>query len=331
MREQRRKRLSGKNDWDFNFILLKQKMKPSLIYIFTLLIISFGVCGQANILSGKIICKDTFEPLSFATIELPKVKTGTIANELGVFEFVKDSAIMETDSIRFSYLGYESKMVSIHDFKTKSDKTILLERKDIQLNEVSISPAKYKQVTLGIDKKKPDSKQITGIYYNKIGNYIENKSGKQGWIKTVSFYVHEVGKSETPFRVRIYDLKESCNCPGNDLLLENLIVSAEQPGWLTVDVSNYNIPFPANGAFVVMEWINSGEKYYYKTGIQQRNKNGEIITVERKFYGQTIGSLLKQPKNITWGITVGNDWIRYDLYRKGYINAMINATVLIEK
>jgi hypothetical protein len=156
---------------------------------------------------------------------------------------------------------------------------------------------------------------------------MENKKKQIGWIKSVGFFIDAEGHPETPFRVRIYDLNKEKKCPGHDILNENLIVSANKSGWFTVDMTKYNLQFPLDGVFVMMEWINSGDNYFYEKKMPAKSGNGETVMVTRTFYGQAIGSVLKQPEMITWGLTLGNDWIPDTLYYKGYINAMIKAEI----
>jgi hypothetical protein len=144
------------------------------------------------------------------------------------------------------------------DFENLRENTIALSTKDVLLSEVFVVPKNYKTVKLGIRKKKPERKQITSYYNNKIGNFIENKAGEKGWLKTVSFYIHQTGCPKTPFRVGVYKLDNETKSPGETILNENVIVAAPGTGWFSVDMSNYNIQFPEEGFFVVMEWINSG-------------------------------------------------------------------------
>jgi hypothetical protein len=59
----------------------------------------------------------------------------------------------------------------------------------------------------------------------------------------------------------------------------------------------------------------------------KKSENGETAKVVRKFYGQAIGTVQRQPEMITWGLTLGNEWIPYKLYYKGYINAMIRTEI----
>jgi hypothetical protein len=301
-------------------------MKKQLLLLFLLASAGFSF-GQTILLKGRIMDAETNEPLEYATIEIHSLLTGTIANEHGVFELPADSQNHNLDTLEFSYLGYAKSKIPIADFLNSNDKIIFLKPSHVSLGEVVVMPKKYKTVVLGIKDNKPESKQISNIFNSKIGNYIANEKNMIGWIKSVSFYMDAEGHPETPFRVRIYDLNKEKNCPGNDILNENLIVSAGKSGWFTVDLTKYNLQFPLDGMFVMMEWINSGDQYFYEKEMPTKNDKGETVKVVRKFYGQIIGSILMQPKMITWGLALGNDWIPYKPYYKGYINAMIRAGI----
>jgi hypothetical protein len=297
-------------------------------FLLICLLISAGYSfGQSILLKGRIMDAETNEPLQFATIEIRSLLTGTIANENGVFELPIDSQNHNLDTLEFSYLGYAKSKISLADFLTSKDKIIFLKPSHVSLGEVVVMPKKYKTVVLGITDNKPESKQISNIFNSKIGNYIANDKNKIGWIKSISYYMDAEGHPETPFRVRIYDLNKEKNCPGNDILNENLIVSAVKSGWFTVDLTKYNLQFPLDGMFVMMEWINSGDQYFYEKEMPTKNDKGEMVKGVRKFYGQIIGSILRQPKMITWGLALGNDWIPYKPFYKGYINAMIRAEI----
>jgi hypothetical protein len=301
-------------------------MKKYFLLLFLLLTAGYSF-GQTVLLKGRVLDAETNEPLQFATIEIHSLHTGTIANEDGVFELAVDSQNHNLDTIEFSYLGYAKTRLSMADFLTSKDNILFLKPSHVSLGEVVVMPKKYKTVVLGIQDNKPESKQISNVFNSKIGNYIANDKNKMGWIKSVSYYMDAEGHPETPFRVRIYDLNKEKNCPGNDILNENLVVSAGKSGWFTIDLTKYNIQFSIDGVFVMMEWINSGDQYFYEKEMPKKNEKGETVREIRKFYGQTIGSVLRQPNMITWGLTLGNDWIPYKPYYKGYINAMIRAEI----
>jgi hypothetical protein len=140
----------------------------------------------------------------------------------------------------------------------------------------------------------------TSLFTAKKGNFIENRKKQIGWIKSVSYYIHPDGHPSTPFRTRIYD-RDKNEKPGEDLLNENIVVSAKESGWFTIEISDYNIPFPKEGAFVMMEWINSGEEFYFVQEVSINGKNGQLQTEKRKYYGQSLGTVSKKRRNCFMG------------------------------
>jgi len=301
-------------------------MKKALLLLLIGMMASAAFCQKTE-LAGHLVDTQNHQPLPYGTIELFRLRTGTIANDQGAFSLAVSDLQATTDSLRFSCLGYLPFLTSAGDFLALPDKTILLQEDHILLPDVTVVPKKYKLVTVGITSGKPESKQITNLFNSWIGNYIANKRGQTGWIRSVSYFLDKEGHPETPFRVRIFSVNPNNKFPGKDLLHENVITTAKQAGWLTVDLSNYHLPFPTEGIFVVMEWINAGDGYFYEKEMVRRGKNGEEIKEQRRFYGQAIGSLLNQPEMVTWGVTLGNQWVPYSLYYKGYINAMIHAEI----
>ncbi len=268
-------------------------------------------------------------PLAYATIELWSLHTGTIADENG--EFILETAVGDSqlDTIEFSYLGYGTKKICVANFLV-SEKTIKLKRTPITLKEVKIYPKEYITEIVGIKNKNPSSIQVANIFGANKGNFLKNTRNEVGWIKSVSYYLHSNGYPTCPFRVRIYK-KGIDNTPGEDLLFENLIISAEKSGWFKIDISEYGIPFPKEGAFIMMEWINSGEEFYFETDITATGVNGEPRIMKRKYYGQVLGTVSKKGGIGLWGSNLGNEWLPYDFSNKGkYPNAMINAEIAFE-
>lgn len=304
-------------------------MKKHLIIILSLTFSIFCV-GQSVVITGKIKDCDTNQPLPYATIELFSLHTGTIADKNGKFNFktvVNDSQI---DTIEFSYIGYDTKKICIADFLI-SEKTIKLKKKPIILEEVVISPKEYSTTIIGIKDKKPSSMQYANIFGANKGNFLENKRKDVGWIKSVSYYLHNNGYPTCPFRVRIYKVGSN-NTPEEDILNRNLVVSAQESGWFKIDLSEYCIPFPKEGVFIMMEWINSGEDFYFEKVITVKGKNGQPKAVVGKYYGQSLGTISKKGGIGLWGSNLGNEWLPYDFNYKGkYPNAMINAEIAFEK
>ena len=304
-------------------------MKKIVILIINLTFVNFCF-GQSIVLKGEIKDFKTGENLPYATIEIFTLKTGTITDKNGIFHFEITPNNLAYDTINFSYVGYETAKMSIAGF-IQSEGIIRLKEKSVILGEIKVLPKKYSIVSVGIKDKKPLGMQYANVFSGNKGNFIENSKKEKGWIKSVSYYIYPDGYPTTPFRVRVYDVNENKK-PGKDILNKNVVVSASGPGWFTVDLSEYNIPFPGEGVFVMMEWINSGDKYYFEKDVTVKGKNGQPEIVKRKYYGQSLGTVSKKGGVVLWGNNLGNEWIPYDFnYNGKYPNAMINAEIIYEK
>lgn len=304
-------------------------MKKFMLSLINLALFNFCF-GQSIDLKGEIKDLKTGELLPYATIEIFNLKTGTITDKNGKFQFEITPDNLTYDTINFSFVGYETAKMSLNDF-LKSDKEIKLKCKTIELGEVRVIPKKYSITTIGIKDNSPTSKQYSNIFGTNKGNFHGNKRMTTGWFKSVSYYVHQDGFPTAPFRVRIYQVGVD-NKPGKDLLNENIVVSAPKAGWIKIDISDYNIPFPKDGAFVTMEWINSGNEFWFEKEDSVTDKNGQTKTVKGKYYGQSLGVVRKKGGVVLWGSNLGNEWIPYHFNFKGeYLNAMINAEIIFEK
>jgi hypothetical protein len=304
-------------------------MKKNILILINLTLLNFCY-GQSTDLKGEIKDFTTGEPLPYATIEIFNLKTGTIADKNGIFHFEITSKNLSDDTINFSYVGYETAKMSIDDF-LKSGKTIKLKGKVIELGEVRVIPKKYLITTVGVKDKSPISMQYSNVFGTNKGNFIKNEKKKEGWFKSVSYYLHQDGFPTAPFRVRIYQIGTD-NKPGKDLLNENLVVSAPKTGWFKIDISDYKVPFPKEGAFVTMEWINSGDEFYFEKEISIKDKDGQTKTHQGTYYGQSLGVVSKKGGVVLWSTNLGYEWVPYDFNNKGkYPNAMINAEIIYEK
>jgi hypothetical protein len=84
--------------------------------------------------------------------------------------------------------------------------------------------------------------------------------------------------------------------------------------------------------FVTMEWINSGDDFYFEKEVAVKGKDGKTETVKRKYYGQSLGTVWQKGGVVMWGGTLGNEWIPYDFSNKGkFMQAMIQAEIIYEE
>jgi hypothetical protein len=304
-------------------------MKRIILLLFNLNLLI--VCsGQEINLKGKILDSKAGHPLSFATIEILSLKTGTITDREGNFSLQVIPHDIIRDTIIFSHVGYKKKNMPVQDF-IHSGKVIVLDEMPVMLDEINVTPGKYSTQILGVRDNKPSAMQYANVFGANKGNFMKNDRKKSGWIKSVSYYIHPDGNPLTPFRVRIYGVDENQK-PCKDILNSSIVISANGPGWVKADLSEYHVPFPEEGAFVTMEWINSGAGFYFEKEVAVKGMDGKPETVKRKYYGQSLGTVWQKGEAVMWGSTLGNEWIPYDFSNKGkFMHAMIQAEVIYKE
>ena len=280
--------------------------------------------GQESLFKGKVIDQQTKQPIIYATIEIKTLKIGTYTDSTGNFSILYKNL---NDTLEFNSLGYEMQKYCIRDLNN-SMSIIELEPHIFELKEVVVVPKKVKTIRLGITSKKPWRFQIANIFGGQYGTYIKNEFKKTGYVKAVSFYIAKIGFPNAPFRIRIYAKDQLNDCPGKDLLNESVIVSnTKGEGWFTVDISEYGINFPLDGIYVMMEWVYSGDQYYYDYEHEIKTKDGKSKTRTYHVYGLSLGNVWKQPDEGYWSKGLGDTWNRMNDYYKGYVDVMINADI----
>lgn len=101
------------------------KILITLIPLFT------ATFSFSQTLTGTVLDKKTKQPLVFATVQIGD-KYGVITNDEGVYK-IQTQRFSETDSIKFSSMGYASKSFLLKDF---AQSTIYLEEKIDELKSV---------------------------------------------------------------------------------------------------------------------------------------------------------------------------------------------------
>lgn len=125
-------------------------MKHFLLSIFLLL----SVIVFAQKIKGKIVDAKSKEPLAFVNVIADNQKTGTVSDIDGIF-IIED--ISKIKRLLFSYVGYETKELSISEIKDVSQTVVVtLNKKSFDLKEVVIN-----------DKENPALKIIRKVIENK--------------------------------------------------------------------------------------------------------------------------------------------------------------------
>ncbi len=102
------------------------------------LIITFAVSAQENKrISGKIIDKETGEPLAFSHVGIFNSSYGTVANVDGEFSLIVPSEYND-DNLSASYLGYELNSIPVNSINDEDQLVIKLKSTVTELPELII-------------------------------------------------------------------------------------------------------------------------------------------------------------------------------------------------
>jgi len=105
------------------------------------------------------------------------------------------------------------------------------------------------------------------------GAYIQTKKKEQnGYVNTLNFYIGEDGFPQAPIALKVlkfegkfrfrYQLPRS---QFKDMLPEPVILTAESSGWVSIDLSEYNLFVPESGLFFLFTPLDEGNQYKYET------------------------------------------------------------------
>ena len=220
-----------------------------------LIIIPFISFSQINI--KGIICNSKREPLPFTNIVSLKMHNGAVTDAKGIFQLYN---LNKDDTLKISNIAYHSKLLSVETFE-KND-TIFLNQNIKTLNEVLINNFDNfkKEQELGFFNFRNNA-SFDMKSGGQIAVFIENKTGRKGWIKEVSFKAKTEGKCKCGIRIRIMKPDSTSEKPGLDLLNDNVIVNTDNLKRINrINLSDYKIIMPKNGVFVVLEWLYSDIK-----------------------------------------------------------------------
>ena len=207
-------------------------------FLLLIFLVSFSSYSQIR---GKIIDKFDREPIPFANITIKGKIFGTVSNEFGEF-YINEKQISENDTLSITHLNYES----ISVFNLKKNIEIELSEKEEKLNEIVISnkPKKIKEHIVGT-KTKSGNVILYFVAYSlggEIGKLIEVNKNTNYDLKNVSFMIYDFGFKKANLRVNFYKTyngnieKDNCNT------IEN-IITINQKGLVTIDLSNQNLSF----------------------------------------------------------------------------------------
>ncbi len=216
---------------------------------------------------GRVLDAQNKVPLVYVNIGVVGKDLGTVSDAEGYFSLTLEEPILRQDSLRFSMLGYESKVFLLGSFLDDKPLEILLNEQALALDEVVlISPKNktYKSKLLG--NKTKSNFIYTAFTTNQLGNemgiMIRGRKDPM-WLDYIEFNIVENDYGPIRFRLNIYDVKDGL--PYQNILKENIFVDTDiESGIVHVDLTPYELVMN-DDFFVTLEWIEDlgpGKLYF---------------------------------------------------------------------
>lgn len=147
-------------------------MKSIILTCFFILLSVLTVCSQNKIISGRVIDKNTHEPLPFVNIIYNERGNGTVSDIDGNF---KIDIYPAPSFLKFSYVGYYTKQVSLDSFSDLSKIRVELDPRAYSIEEVRVMPGKnpaHRIIRLATENRKlnnpEDLNSFSYLAYNKM-------------------------------------------------------------------------------------------------------------------------------------------------------------------
>ena len=242
-------------------------MKQLIYIVFTLL--STYSFAQKTI-RGTITGAETKTTLPYVNIGIQGTEIGTISNEKGEFRLQLKESVQPTDSLLFSFIGFETKAFLIKSLVNKENLEIELTPSNEELEEVVLSGKKPKEKKIG--RSHVGTKTLSLHFYtrdeeqdDRLGKEMGMKFNLRGdyRLKNLIFYVGYTHYNWVKFRVNVYRLED--DEPTELLTKEDIIFTVLdiENEWFSVDLNDYNLYLRKElGSFLVtIQWLESDKKH----------------------------------------------------------------------
>lgn len=249
----------------------------NFLFILVFLISFFGNSQKLHVFDTK-----TKMPVPYANYLLyfdDSLIKGGYCTEQGLID-IPDGVVY--NKIKLTCIGYENFEVSKN--KIIND-TLLLNPTVYPLKEIVITSNKKEEfINLGYIKSKRKAR-LGAIKGMKICTFIANPFHEPKLIHSFLFKIHNDNDTKLGFKLHLFENDTLTNKPGKELLQQDIIIILEGKSNKDIehDVSSYNIDFPAQGAFVGIEWFGVLNEDNNFKGIDTQNGYIEINDDSKEF------------------------------------------------
>ncbi|MDB5154624.1 MAG: outer membrane protein with a CnaB-type/M14 peptidase domain [Mucilaginibacter sp.] len=233
-------------------------MKSGLLFVLIFLISSEASAQSA--IKGIVTDAESNKPVPYVSIGIINKVDGAVSTIDGDFKIDLDAQVNDSDTLKFSSVGYKSKAFLVADIKNMLKDNLLrisLEKSVKALKQVDVN---YKRVKVKILGYETESKLLG---YGFSSNVMGGQAGVRIPIKhpntnieNFSFFIIQNSFERLTFRLNVYEMTDGK--PGNSILNDNIIVKTgdKQTGKITVDLSAYNI-ITDKDVLIGLEWIEA--------------------------------------------------------------------------
>lgn len=190
-----------------------------LIFLF---FISSQMFSQNVQFKGKLLDKNTNEPIAYANISFVKTNLGISSQVNGVFNLEIDKQLLQ-EKVHISCLNYKDTIVLAKQVQPKSfelNEIIISKKVD---RELVIDKYKRKELNSGYGALKNSPWIVTKFFdYN-----MEYK--KTPYLKNATFHIGEFPKAKSgKFRVRFFSVDSLTSKPKDDFIQNQIIVNVKK-------------------------------------------------------------------------------------------------------
>jgi len=234
------------------------KMKPSLL-LSILLFNSVAVLAQTSF-KGRVTDAENNRPIPYVSIGIINKADGTVSNIEGEFKLDLIAGVNDSDTLRISSIGYQSRVFLVGELTRKFKEgalNVALLKTVTELKPVAVNAKHATVKILGY----PTTSKLLGVGFG------TNSIGSQGGIKlavkqqntnieSLSFFIIQNSFESLTFRVNVYQMTDGR--PGDNILTGNVIfkVEGKQTGKITVDLTPYDI-YVDKDVLIALEWIEA--------------------------------------------------------------------------
>ena len=244
--------------------------------------------GKAQTIEGIIFDKQTRQPLDYVQIGIPKKKIGTLSDVNGQFRLA-NAKIEPTDTIIFSYLGYEQKVIVLSELLVDDKLEVLLNKELIELPTSTINAKSFGKIKkIGYPKTKGKSK-VTG-WKNMPPDKNFYEIGERGsviqlseevLVKSINFHIAKTDFDSLLFRVHLYDFEDGII--GKELTKNNIFVFTNiKKGWVKISMDDAPITLE-NDFIITLEWVEGWTNLTENIVLLSCKSNGGT-NVSRDYY-----------------------------------------------